>query len=69
MSPTILEGTIVLLLVALLVAYTWMLARLWRLRRAEKQAEQQNRLQLGTENTATPNQKLDVVEGANKNVS
>ena len=70
MSPTILEGTIVLLLVTLLVAYVWILARLWRLQRAEKNAEQQqNRLLSQSESATTKRENPVVVEGEKKNVS
>jgi hypothetical protein len=45
MSPTILEGTIILVLVGLLAAYAWLLTRLWRQRRNDKRQEaQQSRL-------------------------
>jgi uncharacterized iron-regulated membrane protein len=70
MSPTILEGTIVLLLAALLGAYIWTLKQVLAARRAQKAAEREASRATPTQEVAANQTGQPVAaEGEGKHVS
>ena len=70
MSPTILEGTVVLLLAALLGAYLWTLRRVLAARRAQEAADRESsRATSGVELAANQTGNPVAAEGESKHVS